>query len=278
MIPSAFALLRRGLTNRLLRALLTQWDGLGAWHRNDAQRFSAAAVPLVLGAQTALAGLVTSYVANTAAVALKAPVAPPAIPAEAHGSRLRLLDPQEVYQRPFVATWTQLAAKQPLADAVASGRARLREVAEADMQQAYAESAQAAMEGLPEAQQPTGWRRVLTGRTSCALCVVASTQLYHRIERNRVHPGCDCTVEPFYGPRTQVIDPQRLEQVHTAVAMLTGQAPDRGARAIDYRHLLTTMTRVHGELGPLLVRPQDRFTDVRKLGLRPLTEPVGGIG
>lgn len=265
MNPFRFAFLRRSLSSRLIVALTRMFNGLGSWHRPDAQRFAAAAVPMVEGAQAALANLTSNYVASVASEALRRPVAPPPIPHTAR-ARLRLKDPAEVYQRPFVEAYTALRDGDQLDGALGKARLRLREVAEGDMQLAYAHASQAAMNGLPEQQQPTGWRRVLTGPENCAMCVLASTQRYHRKDLNPIHPHCDCTVEPIYGPlgRDRVIEPQLLEQVHAAVKDLTGVV-DRGGRAVDYRHIMTQIVHHHGELGAVLARPGDRFTGSRSI-------------
>ncbi len=264
MNPFQFAFLRRSVTSRLIVALTRMFDGLGSWHRPDAQRFAAQAVPMVEGAQAALANLTSNYVAAVASQALQRPVAPPPIPQTAR-ARLRLVDPNEVYQRPFVEAYTALKDGDQLDKALGKARVRLREVADGDMQLAYAHSAQAAMQGLPQQQRPTGWRRVLTGAENCAMCVLASTQRYHRHDLNPIHPHCDCTVEPIYGPiADRVIEPQLLEQVHAAVLDLTGVV-DRGGRAVDYRHIMTRIVHRHGELGTVLARPGDHFTGPRAI-------------
>lgn len=258
MTPQRFAVLRRLLTFRLISALTVMFSGLGSWRRDDAERFAAAAVPLVAGAQTALATLTSQYVASVASAALHVPVAPPPIPESAR-VRLRGVDPIEVYQRPFVAVYTSLADGADLGHALDGGRLRLKEVAEGDLQQTYAHASRAAMESLPDGQQPTGWRRVLVGDYNCAMCVIASTQLYTVNDLNPIHPACDCTIRPLYGEYEHVIEPQLLEQVHAAVKELTGKV-DRGARSPDYRHIMTEMIHEHGELGRMLARPLDKFT------------------
>jgi hypothetical protein len=262
--PARFAFLRRSLSSRLIVALTRMFNGLGSWHRPDAQRFAAQAVPMVEGAQAALANLTSNYVASVASEALRRPVAPPPIPHTAR-ARLRLKDPADVYQRPFVEAYTALRDGQQLDQALGKARLRLREVAEGDMQLAYAHSSQAAMNGLSEEQQPTGWRRVLTGSENCAMCVIASTRRYYVEDLNPIHPLCDCIVKPIYGPiHDWVIEPQLLEQVHAAVKDLTGVV-DRGGRAPDYRHIMTQIVHEHGELGRMLARPGDRFTGPRSI-------------
>lgn len=189
MPPGRFALLRRALTGRLISALLQLFNGLGSWHKPDAARFAARAVPMVEGAQTVLANLTSTYVASVASDALQQPVAPPPIPRTAR-LRLRQVDPQEVYQRPFTEAYTALADGKTLDEALGRARVRLREVAEGDMQQVYSESSRAAMQGLREDQRPTGWRRVPVGQFTCAFCLVAATQRYRIEELNPIHPGC----------------------------------------------------------------------------------------
>ena len=263
MTPEAFSVARRALTTQLIAALVLAFNRLGSWHRPDAERFVALAVPLVLGAQTALGMLVSNYIASRAMAALHVPVAPPVL-LQRPGARLREGDPNTVYTRPFVDAWTALKNRETLEQALHGARVRMREIAEGDMQQAYSEAAHDAINGLPPDQQPSGWRRVLFGNENCALCVVASTQLYHRQKLNPIHPACDCRVEPWWGPDTHVIEPALLEQVHAAVTELTGTS-DRGARAPDYRKILTQMTQEHGELGPMLARPLDHFDGPRDI-------------
>lgn len=191
-----FGGMRRGLTDRLIALLSATFDALGSWHRPAAVRFAQTAVPLVHGAQNALAGLTSNYVAQAASEALARPVAPPPIPPARRGARLRLKDPQEVYQRPFTQAWGDLAKGEPLDQAVRGARVRLREIAEGDMQQTYAEAAQEAMQALPPADRPVGWRRVLVGPENCAMCVVASTQLYTLEHLNPIHPACVPGIAP----------------------------------------------------------------------------------
>ncbi|GEL19352.1 hypothetical protein [Pseudonocardia asaccharolytica] len=264
MVSEGFAQRRRALSERLIDALVALFLGLGSWRDEDAARFVAQAVPLVEGAQHTLAGLVAYFTAVQASEAVGVPVAPPPIPAEDVTGLRAGVTPAEVYRRPFTTVYTGLGRGLDLPTAVERGATRLQEITEMDLQQTYARAARSAMRSLPGRARPTGWRRVLVGPGNCALCVVASTQRYTLADLNPIHPGCDCTVAALYGGQEHVIEPELLERVHGAVEELTGQA-DRGARAPDYRKLVVSMTREHGELGPLLVRPLDRFTTAAQL-------------
>jgi len=261
--PERFAILRRLLSDRLAAALRRLFLDLGAWREEDARRFAAQAVPLVQGAQRTLATLTAAYVAAQATEAIGRPVPPPGIP-DTRVLGLRGVDPAQVYRRPFVELYTALARGKPMTEALDLASSRLSRIAELDMQQTYAHATQAAMQALPPAVRPSGWRRVLIGPENCALCVVASTQSYTIETLNPMHPACDCTVAPLFGDVDHVIEPDQLERVHAAVQELTGTV-DRGARAPDYRQITVAMTNEHGELGPMLARPRDRFTTAADL-------------
>ena len=119
------------------------------------------------------------------------------------------------------------------------------------------------MRGYPEEGQ--FYRRVLTGRENCALCVVASTQRYYRGDLLPIHPGCDCGVQPLPPGLAvnQVIDEDLLEQVHQITADRLGVS-DRGGRTPDYRKLLTVSE--HGEYGPTLSWAQPKAKPKTKAG------------
>ncbi len=260
MTPEQFAVRRRALTQRLLDALIRLFLQPGSWRAQDADRFVELAVPMVQASQRTLAALTSAYLAQQAAAAVGGTVTPPGVLDRFAVDLRRGVTAQEVYRRPYTMLYTALSRGQDMSRALAVAQSRLREVAEMDLQQTYATASQQVLRSLPARARPSAWRRVLTGLESCALCVVASTQRYRLSTLDPIHPGCDCIVEPIYGPAgDQVIDEALLEQVHAAVTSLTGRS-DRGGRAPDYRKITVEMTREHGELGPLLVRPLDKFT------------------
>lgn len=260
MTPDQFARARRSMSEQMVRSLLTLFLGLGSWRDADVTRFVAQAVPLVGGTQRALAALVAAFTASQAGAALRKPVAPSGI-SDAEAVDLRAgIGAAEVYARPFATVYHALSQGKSLKQALRLGEVRLSEIAEMDLQQTYARASRAAMRALPAGAQAKFWRRELSGLENCGLCVLASTQRYTVEDLNPIHGNCDCLVKPIFGRDPgQVIAPELLEQVHTAVEQLTGTS-DRGGRAPDYRDLLVQMTPEHGELGPLLVRPRDRFT------------------
>lgn len=260
MTPEEFATVRRDLSEQLIDLLVRLFFGLGSWRDADADAFVADAIPLVAGTQQNLAALTAAYLADLASETLGRPIAPPGVPDREAVDLRRGVDAETVYRRPFATVYNALAKGESLTTALERGRVRLGEIAEMDLQQTYAHAARSALRSLPAAARAPFWRRELSGLESCALCVVASTQRYTQGDLNPIHPGCDCLMMPIYGKDPgQVIAPDLLEQVHDAVKELTGVA-DRNAREPDYRHLVVQMSREHGELGVLLVRPNDRFT------------------
>lgn len=236
------------------------WVALGSWRDADIAAWIAAVVPMVEAGQAQTASLTAAYLAQTAGVMLGTESAPAGLDASRYAiEALRGVAAAEVYRRPAVATYTALANGTPLDAAVELGRQRAGDLATTDLQLA---KTHASRDTLAHDPRVTGYRRVLEGSKSCALCIVASTQRYHRAELMPVHPGCDCGVAPIYGRKDpgQVIDPGTLDEVHARLAERFGAA-DAGARGVpgeaaQYRDVL--VVHEHGELGPVLgVRGQD---------------------
>lgn len=235
------------------------WLALGSWRDADVAAWIAEVVALVEAGQSQTVAATAAYIEQSAVL-----VAGPAVPAPLDFTAytieaLRGVAAAEVYRRPAVTTYTALANGTPLDAAVELGRQRAGDLAATDLQLA---KTHASRDTLAHDPRVTGYRRVLEGSKSCALCIVASTQRYHREELMPVHPGCDCKVAPIYGSKDpgQVIDPGTLDEVHARIAERFGVA-DAGARAIpgealQYRDAL--VVHEHGELGPVLgVRGQD---------------------
>ena len=234
------------------------WAGLGSYRDADIDRFVDAVVPVVLAGQRQIAQLTDVYLAAMAAKVFGGPPRPVGVPAEAvTGTALRGVDPREVYRRPGVTVWTALSEGKSFDEAREEGLARAVLLALTDLQLARTHTARSI---LARDDRVVGHRRTLTGAENCGLCVVASTQRYHKADLQPIHPGCDCGVEPIYGTEDpgQVIDPDTLENVHEVIQERFGVS-DRGARdPIDYRKVLTV--REHGELGPVLTVSRHLFT------------------
>ena len=237
------------------------WDSLPHYRASAVEDMIQAITPRVTAGQLRIADLTRAYLAQCARELGWKVVLPPIDQDEIRGARG--VDPRVVYRRPAVDVYTALAAGKPLPQAAAEGRLRLTQLIGGDMQLAKVHASRQSMRGYPEEGQ--FYRRVLTGRENCALCVVASTQRYYRGDLLPIHPGCDCDVQPLPPGLAvnQVIDEDLLEQVHQITADRLGVS-DRGGRTPDYRKLLTVSE--HGEYGPTLSWAQPKAKPKTKVG------------
>lgn len=237
------------------------WDSLPHYRTSAVEDMIEAITPRVTAGQLRIADLTRAYLAQCARELGWKVVLPPIDQDEIRGARG--VDPRVVYRRPAVDVYTALAAGKPLPQAAAEGRLRLTQLIGGDMQLAKVHASRQSMRGYPEEGQ--FYRRVLTGRENCALCVVASTQRYYRGDLLPIHPGCDCGVQPLPPGLAvnQVIDEDLLEQVHQITADRLGVS-DRGGRTPDYRKLLTVSE--HGEYGPTLSWAQPKAKPKPKTG------------
>lgn len=239
------------------------WDSLPHYRASAVEDMIEAVTPRVAAGQLRIADLTRAYLAQCARELGWNVVLPPIDQDEIRGARG--VDPSIVYRRPAVDVYAALAAGKPLPQAAAEGRLRLTQLIGGDMQLAKTHASRQSMRGYPEEGQ--FYRRVLTGRENCALCVVASTQRYYRGDLLPIHPGCDCGVQPLPPGLAvnQVIDVDLLEQVHQVAADRLGVS-DRGGSTPDYRKLLTV--REHGEYGPTLswAQPKAKPTPKPKAG------------
>lgn len=224
------------------------WQALPDYRDENIDMLVQAIVPRVKAGQIQIANLTVAYVKQTLmAMGVKAPVTGVD---EAAITSLRGVDPQEVYRRPAVSVYTALSQGKPLDQAVKEGGLRLYQLIGGDMQLAKTRQAHRSMRRA-RVGGVQFYRRILTGRENCGLCVVASTQHYRVDHVMPIHPGCDCDFGPL-PPGTGeewVIDPDTLEQVHSAVEERYGES-DRGARSPDYSKMI--MTTTHGEYGPVI--------------------------
>ena len=237
------------------------WDSLPHYRASAVEDMIQAITPRVTAGQLRIADLTRAYLAQCARELGWKVALPPIDQDEIRGARG--VDPRIVYRRPAVDVYTALAAGKPLPQAAAEGRLRLTQLIGGDMQLAKVHASRQSMRGYPEEGQ--FYRRVLTGRENCALCVVASTQRYYRGDLLPIHPGCDCGVQPLPPGLAvnQVIDEDLLEQVHQITADRLGVS-DRGGRTPDYRKLLTVSE--HGEYGPTLSWAQPKAKPKPKAG------------
>jgi len=255
-IITAYAQQTGRMRAALLQVLVALFRGMGSWRDADQPRFVAAAVPRVLGAQRQMAALTEAYLAALLGDMLGRPVRPAGVPAPTVAG-LRGVDPDVVYARPFRTLYASLGEGRSFPDAMDDAARRLTHLASTDLQLAKTHTARQVLSGTGRV---VGYKRVLVGDRSCGLCVVASTQRYRKDRLMPIHPGCDCAVAPIIGDQDpgQVINADRLDDVHDAIQQTFGVSAAAARGPIDYRDVL--VEHVHGEIGPVLARRGDRFT------------------
>jgi hypothetical protein len=272
----AYQLLTERLRTNLEGTIRRLWRSLGVYRDPQMRQFIKQAVPIVHGAQLQMSALTTANLAQQQQIAVGGPGRPVAV-ADRHvtGAAVRNgADPADVYGRPFHLVWRQLdeLPREPgsIEKAIGAGEDRAVQSALTDVQLA---KEHAALQVLGHDDRVVGYRRVLEGPHSCALCLVASTQRYHKAQLLPMHPACDCSVAAIWGTADpgQIIEAHanvdgklvpigELPDVHDRIEQTFGVS-DSGARVIpgtkgtpggvvEYRDVL--IVHEHGELGPVL--------------------------
>jgi hypothetical protein len=250
------------LRSRLLSFVLAAYASQGNYRDAAAEAFVGTVVPAAVAAQQAMGALTSAYLAHLIASTAGGSAAPKGLaPSEISGAALRGVTPSEVYRRPYVQVWTDLARGKPFSQAVEAGSRRAQSIAATDLQLAKTRSSQLV---LQSDHRVTGYRRVLTGTHSCALCVLASTRRYTRGDLLPIHPGCGCSTAPLFG--TEQPDEVPAEQLHAVVARDLGAkyVKASGKGPVDYRDIVVTHDQ--NELGSVLAVRGQEFTRLEDHG------------
>lgn len=246
----------RSVWSSVLGRMGRSWTDLRSWRGTDVRAFQRKALPVLLAGERQIATLTTSYheqlYRDTGERVPRLSLDLDSVT----GDALRGVDPADVYERPFKEVWTALSNGVPLDDAVDRGEHRLETLIKTDLQLARTHTIQALAPEFPKFEYTV---RVLVGEYDCALCIVASTQRYHKRELAPIHPGCNCTIKLVTADEDpgQIIDEEKLNAIHRAVDNALG-THDRSGRAVDYRKIL--VANEHGEIGPVLSFNGQKFT------------------
>jgi hypothetical protein len=165
-----------------------------------------------------------------------------------------------IYQRPFRQAAIELASGKSEQQASKIGLKRLQSIAATDIQMGIVRQSRASLQAAARQY----YRRIPTGRETCAMCLIAATQRYKVKNLLPIHGGCDCIVGelPKGMDLDHVIDLQMLEDTHQQVKEFA-KISDRGGRMPDYRELL--VSHEHGEIGPVIAWRGQNFTGPRDL-------------
>lgn len=247
---AAYLLAASEIRDRLLAYALAAWAATSIDDRGAAE-LAARLVPMIAAGQIQIATLTAAYLGQQLGSA-------PARMPEELVTALRGVDPELVYQRPVIATRSELKHKVvDLDEAREVGARRLESLLTTDLQMAKVHQGRAT---LLESERKY-YRRVPRAEGACALCLIASTMRYKVHALMPIHPGCQCGIDELPAGMNlddNVIDVDLLNATHAKVKEFTGIA-DRGGRAPDYRKLI--ITRKHGELGDVLAYRGYQFTN-----------------
>lgn len=208
------------------RAVESAWVTLPGYDRENVPEFLARALPAVRAGVRASVNLTAAYLAR-AREEQPAGFDPDQIIAGLRGG----VPLEEVYRRPFVAVWTDLAAGKLYADAVTAGLEKARMLAATDPQLAMRATAGALDTGF-------GYRRVADG-DACQFCVAVNGAYVKSGSAMPLHPHCGCSLEPLTAPH------------EGAVRLPNGVAVHQ-----------------HGELGAVLGDPSHNFTSQSEIANR----------
>lgn len=238
------------------------WNGLPAYRDADADRLVRVLVPRVEAGQTKIAQLTDAYIARVVAAEVGGGIVRGDV-ADVSTEALRGVPAEEVYRRPFVTAYTEIAQGSTMTSAVTAGGARLVSLVETGMQLARTHSAL-------QSGDRTGvqsWSRVLTGRENCALCTLATGQQYNRGDLMPIHGHCDCIVKPSFRAAEQP-SVDRLRNAALAELGSSSRAlpfADGGGTLADLLSLVTVAE--HGETGPTLAWSWQHFTSKEEINL-----------
>jgi hypothetical protein len=260
------ALQLRALKDNLASQLIVEWLDLPGLNKSDIPAFLDVAVPLVEDAFNAAIAITEAINSTQGYVLLgdqfsDAPVASGGIIDQWRGGDISIA---QVYQRPFVDYWMGLTNTGSLGESLASGENRIRQIVDSDIER-IADFTQ--IEKFANEKRIVGYRRVLVGPVNCALCIVASTQRYHKRDLKPMHPHCDCRVSPvlsFESDGDHILDQDLLDQIHKSIADKFG-TDFANKSASDYNKILVHHT--HGEMGPQLTWRGQHFTGPSEIRL-----------
>lgn len=182
---------------------------LATWNASDPTAAAQQVIPIVEAGQRHVVALVDAYMAAKSLQATGYGTVHGLDAALYTTAALRSgVTAAEVYARPAHALDQHGLSEQ---QATVSAVKLLDKIVRTDLQLAQTHAARDWMAGD---ERIVGWRRVLTGATSCPLCTAASTRTYRKSDLAPIHEHCDCIVAPLWGiePVASVGTTVRVEQ------------------------------------------------------------------
>jgi hypothetical protein len=226
---------KRRLRDALVAAIAYLWRHLAGHDEANLPDFYAQVLPLVEAGQRQTIALTEAYLARTLG---RRPLGVSS--AEVIAGVRGEVEPREVYRRPFVTLWAGLGEGKLYAEASVAARARLVATIKTDLALAMTHAMREVGERDPEIE---GFERVVRG--TCDLCEDAAGTVTGTGSTMPIHPGCQCVAAPV----------QPLQPKKGAPPAIPDSS--RGG-------LVVAEVREHGELGPILVDRDEKFTTERE--------------
>lgn len=257
-IADALAVNVRSITSFYGNLLERELRDLGDYHDTSIPTWNARSNPLITEAQLTVMDIANASLDVQLNLLLDGDYStnyPPADmvtgPAVRNGASI-----DEVYGRVFKPIWQGLGEGQSLEESIDHAVSRLKSMFDVDIERVVDH---VSIERFANEHRIAGYRRVLTGAHNCALCILASTQLYHKKELKGIHPNCKCKILPVlsFEDISKTLRQDLIDEVHASIKERYGSY-DKSGRAIDYRKIL--FVRNHGEIGPMLTFRNHHFT------------------
>jgi hypothetical protein len=240
---------------------LARWGALDVYSGDEVFRFGRDMAALSTAVQGVSRNLMLGYLRSTLQV-LNSPLGRGVLVASVAALAIRKgVELARVYERP--AKTVRYLVSEGVAPEMARIRAaqRLVTLIDTDAQLAARQAAHDLFDVTDD--EVRGYRRVLRPElskgTPCALCVVASDQIYRKAELLPIHDGCHCLPLPIVGDRDPGAD-LNLDDL----AAIYDQAGGTGRDAIKKVQIVV---REHGEVGPILVDKSQHWKSARVVDL-----------
>lgn len=219
------------------------WDRFGSLDAGDQARFARAAAAIIEAAQRQAAMLADAYMRNY--IGQLTGTVPVSVLDVASMVELRGVATVDVYARPTVTARTAISQGRTYAEALRAARDRAMSAADTDVKMAARQASRDAMvsNGFEH------YRRV-PDANACTFCLTASTQRYNSADLMPLHARCGCTVAPLAAGAPLVVDKALVARLKAASDRPDYWNDPKAAVAV----------REHGELGPVLVARNQKFS------------------
>lgn len=241
------------ITTNAAAAAASAWSSYARWYDAALVAQQAADLAALSGnAQEAVTGLFAEYIAQlTSSMTQNPRIRTPKIqtPTIRNG-----VDPVLVHSRPATVFKETFAFTGDEDLALSRSIERSIQLIETDIMLAARQAQQEAMSEVDETI--THYRRVLRPELSktgsCALCIVASTQIYKLKDLLPIHGRCKCETMPIVGhiDPGQTLNQADLKRLYEAAGSTNG---------LDLKRVRVQVNE-HGELGPVLTVRGQKFT------------------